>query len=170
MNENTRLQCWYCTNEYSITTIGQHLSTGCKIALESKGKDYEKGKQIKKENQKKYLEKNSDYDERLKRNKKRWEKELSVNEPKHHYLHKFISVDQGHFFSWDNFFLEETIFSVPIREQVYSIISVIFEKILVKINLMPEYGFRNATKEDHQKFKKLGESFYRNLQKYFHPD
>ena len=53
VNEKTRLQCWYCTNEYSIATIGQHLSSGCKIAFESKGKNYEKGKQIKKEKQQK---------------------------------------------------------------------------------------------------------------------
>lgn len=177
VNFNSRVQCYYCGNEYLISSITSHWRTKCKVALEQSGKSYEDVKKRISELRKKNIEKKEtsleeEYEHRLKINKKRWIKEHEKDKPKKHYLEEWLPMCcKDHVLFWEKKSedFDEKQFPINIRVELYSKVT----KSLMDLcnNIMNfELDFKEATMEELKKLETAGDKFYRKFKFIFHPD
>ena len=175
----SRIQCYYCGNEYLVSSISSHWQSSCKEAIIESGKDYKDVQKSVSEGRKKRKEKidsssELQYEERLKRNKKRWikEHENKTKKPDNHYLVEWLPKFNKHIFLyWDkkSTDLQESEFSIEVRTELYSKISSKLKEISLNV-LAFRYSSKQATMDDHKQMVKMCAKTYRTLKVLFHPD
>ena len=169
VDNQSRLFCSYCGKDFLVTCMGTHMNTQCREAMMAMGKNPAAIEKRRKEVRNAKNKENSKvYENRVKINKKIWERAYKKLQPEKEFDANFIKVQ-----SWNPFHLEES--EVKKDEEM----QVLFDKLKEQnwkqnANLVIKFFQGYQTRNQMQNWKQM-KSLTRKLlgpklQRVLHPD